>query len=68
MDANFTTMAFNFENLLGGGDLGATINEIMGQLGSSIFEQVAFSRLFVTFSSVFDPFRPMEPPPIPTRS
>jgi len=40
MDANFTTMAFNFENLLGGGDLGATINEIMGQLGSSIFEQV----------------------------
>jgi hypothetical protein len=68
MDANFTTMAFNFENLLGGGDLGATINEIMGQLGSSIFEQVGPPFRYFQLVPCSIPFHPMEPPPMPTRS
>lgn len=40
MDTNFTTLAVNFENLLGGGDFGETINAILSQLGASIFDQV----------------------------
>ena len=40
MDATFTTMVVYFENLLGGGDLGDTINDIMSELGMAIFEIV----------------------------
>nr|CAH0098060.1 unnamed protein product [Daphnia galeata] len=40
MDATFTTMVVYFENLLGGGDLGDTINDIISELGMAIFEIV----------------------------
>ncbi|XP_046442167.1 uncharacterized protein LOC124192739 [Daphnia pulex] len=40
MDATFTTMVVYFENLLGGGDLGDTINDIISELGMAIFELV----------------------------
>jgi len=40
MDANYTTMAFNFENLLGGGDLGTTLNGIIGQLSGNIWDML----------------------------
>jgi len=40
MDTNFTTMVVDFENLLGGGDLGDTLNLIMTNLGTSVFNQI----------------------------
>jgi len=40
MDTNFTTMVVDFENLMGGGDLGDTLNAIMTNLGTTIFNQV----------------------------
>lgn len=40
MDATFATMVVNFENLLGGGDLGDTLNSIMSALGVAIYEKV----------------------------
>ena len=40
MDATFTTMVVYFEKLLGGGDLGDTINDIISELGMAIFEIV----------------------------
>lgn len=40
MDTNFTTMVVDFENLLGGGDLGDTLNEIVTDLGTLVFNEV----------------------------
>lgn len=41
MDVNFATMVVYFENLLGGGDLGDTINDIISSLGIAIFDMVS---------------------------
>ncbi|XP_057364922.1 uncharacterized protein LOC130685614 [Daphnia carinata] len=40
MDVSFTTMVVYFENLLGGGDLGDTLNDILSELGMAIFDMV----------------------------
>lgn len=40
MDANFGTLLAYFDNLLGGGDLGDTLSEIISMLGTSIFNLV----------------------------
>ena len=42
MDMNFTTMVVYFENLLGGGDLGDTINDIISELGMAIYDMVGY--------------------------
>lgn len=58
MDANFTTMVVNFENILGGGDLGDTVNDIVSALGKAIFDKVSslFSRpFFLCFSGSLMP-------------
>lgn len=57
MDTNFTTMVVDFENLMGGGDLGDTLNAIMTNLGTTIFNQVIAnaekSYTFPDYSPIF---------------
>ena len=53
MDTNFTTMVVDFENLLGGGDLGDTLNLIMTNLGTSVFNQVSSKRININQFSNF---------------
>jgi len=40
MDLNFATMVVQFDNLLGGGDFGDTLNSVISALGIAIFDKV----------------------------
>ena len=45
MDLDFTTIIVDFENIMGGGDFGDTINGILTNLGKTIIDQVTTSNL-----------------------
>ena len=46
IDATFSKIEVHFDNLVGGGDFGEVINQIISMLGNTIWEMVALVQIY----------------------